>query len=377
MKRRLVYTAACPYPVPQGSQVFLRGSAMAMQDLGHEVCLVVYGYGVGDTPPDLPVFRCRHLPFGKRTDAGPSLGKPLRDLALVRTLRGVVCERGADAVIAHNYEGLLVALAARVRPVIYQAHNAMADELPSYARRAFMKALCRRFGLFLDRALPTRADAIIAPHAALAEYLIASGCPEAKVACIPPSVDTAAFATPSPPASAPTILYTGNLDAYQNLGFLRSVMERVRLAEPGACLTVATSRPERVSSIFGDTVHSVDTPGFESLVRVLAQDAIAVCPRVSWSGYPIKLLNAMAAGLPVVACRGAAHPLTGGTDGLVVADNDANAFAEAVLRLWRGPDLRARLGAAARETALKRHAPRVVAGQAEAVIERVIRRADV
>lgn len=374
MKRRLVYVAACPYPVPQGSQVFLRDSATLMQGLGHDVCLVVYDYGSTEPPPDLPVFRCSSLPFGKRTAAGPSWSKPLRGLALVRTLRRVVGERRADAVIAHNYEGLLVALAARLRPVIYQAHNAMAEELPFYARGRLIQALSRRFGSFLDRALPKRADAVIAPHAALAEYLIAAGCPQAKVARIPPPMDAAAWTPGQPAAGPPAILYTGNLDAYQNLGFLRRVMERVRRAEPDARLTVATSRPEAVAGVFGGEAHAVDTPDFAATQRVLAQDAVVVCPRVSWSGYPIKLLNAMAAGKPVVACRGAAHPLTDGADGLVVDDNGVNAFAEAVLRLWHDPGLRARLGTAARETVAEHHAPTKVAAQVETVLERAIAR---
>jgi hypothetical protein len=52
----------------------------------------------------------------------------------------------------------------------------------------------------------------------------------------------------------------------------------------------------------------------------LAPDAVVACPRVSWSGYPIKLLNAMAAGKAIVACASAAYPLTHERDGLVVPD---------------------------------------------------------
>ena len=48
MKLRVAMVSACPYPVPQGSQVFLRETALTLLNLGHEVHLVVYGYGVGE-----------------------------------------------------------------------------------------------------------------------------------------------------------------------------------------------------------------------------------------------------------------------------------------------------------------------------------------
>ncbi|KKK66382.1 hypothetical protein LCGC14_2964650, partial [marine sediment metagenome] len=43
-------------------------------------------------------------------------------------------------------------------------------------------------------------------------------------------------------------------------------------------------------------VHSQD---FAAIRRELAHDVIFACPRTSWSGYPIKLLNAVAAALPI------------------------------------------------------------------------------
>ena len=90
-------------------------------------------------------------------------------------------------------------------------------------------------------------------------------------------------------------------------------------------------------------------------------------PRVSWSGYPIKMLNAMAAGKAVVACESAAYPITHEETGLIVPDNDPHAYAAALLRLIENPDLRATLGAKARETILEKHNPENVASQLESI----------
>jgi glycosyltransferase involved in cell wall biosynthesis len=517
---------ACPFPVPQGSQVFLRDTALLLRGRGHDVHLVVYGYGTGEDTSGLRVHRARRVVGARKTAAGPSLAKPLQDLLLAAALRRVVREEHIDVVCAHNYEALLVAVAVGHRPIVYMAHNALGDELPHYFWGVPAMA---RVGAWVDRAIPRRADAVVAPHARLGAYLVACGCPTAQVHVVPPaafsespplqggarstdllrgasfratrpsgpvvhaevplaqiassliaprnealeqvanpegtaphppksplegglqdelahgdsapespplqegdcstaslrgaslratrqsgpvvhadvplaqiasslvaprneapeSVANPGGTAPDPPKSpfegglqeesvqgepahedmrppVPCVLYTGNLDRYQNLPLLFAAMARVRAEMPGARLLVATA--ERVALPGAEVVH---TPDWASLQRVLAQDCVLAVPRVSWSGYPIKLLNGMAAGRATVACAGAAHPLTDGVDGLVVPDDDAEAFAGALLRLLRDGELRRRLGAQARETALRAHAPERVAEALEAVLMEV------
>ncbi|MCH7910597.1 MAG: glycosyltransferase, partial [Candidatus Hydrogenedentes bacterium] len=89
--------------------------------------------------------------------------------------------------------------------------------------------------------------------------------------------------------------------------------------------------------------------------RELARDVIFACPRTSWSGYPIKLPNAMASGLAIVCCESSAHPITHQYNGLIVPDNDVEAFAASILRLMKDPDLRRNLGAKARKTVAGSH----------------------
>ena len=101
MKLRIALVGACPFPVPQGSQVFIRDNALALQDRGHEVHLVVYGYGEGRDASGLTIHRCRRIPGEGKTAAGPSMAKPFQDLAMVLKLRQVVERHRIDAVIAN------------------------------------------------------------------------------------------------------------------------------------------------------------------------------------------------------------------------------------------------------------------------------------
>lgn len=361
MTRRIAFLGACPYPVPQGSQVFLRDYALALQAEGHDVCLVVYGAGIGADDSGLEVVRGPRVPGDSRTAAGPSLAKPLQDLGLVRTLRRVVRERAVEVVIAHNYEALIVALTARARPVIYHAHNAMADELPHYFGGA---GWARRVGTMLDRSFPRRADAVFAPHARLAEYLIECGCDAARVHVVPPIADVQAFELATVGDGIAPVLYTGNLDAYQNLPLLFRAIETL----PEARLILATA--ELDPAVPG--AEYVHTPDFDRLRAVLARDAVVAVPRVSWSGYPVKLINAMAAGHACVACASSGWPITDGHDGLIVPDNDAPAFAAALKRLTGDSELRRRMGQNARATVKARHDPASVSRQITAIVERVL-----
>ena len=361
---RIACVGACPYPVPQGSQVFLRSNALALQQRGHHVCLVVYGYGEGKDRSGLPVYRCRRIPGDGKTQAGPSLAKPFLDLALVFTLRKVIQQEKIDVVIAHNYEGLLVALLAGKRPIIYHAHNAMTDELPYYFR---FKGLAAQLGRWLDHTFPKQADRIVVPHARLAGHLIVRGCAREKVVVIPPPVDGSEFSPGEVSKDLPPVLYTGNLDAYQNLELLQAAMALVRKKYPEAVLKIATAESGTVAQ-----AEMVNTKGFDALQRVLAEDAVLAVPRVSWSGYPIKLMNAMAAGKAIVACKSAAYPLSDGDTGLIVADNDARAFADALLQLMENAKLRQRLGQAARAQVETEYHPDTVGAALEGVARELL-----
>lgn len=331
---------ACPYPVPQGSQVLLTETARALQAVGDEVHLVVYGYGAGPQPMDVQIHRSARFPGANRFRAGPSFAKPLQDLAMIGTLRSVVRAYKVNIVHAHNYEALAVALASRKRPVVYHAHNLMSDELPFYFGGATWAS---KAGRLLDRTLPRRADAVIALHTRQAEALVREGVAESRIHVIPPPVAINDFPVERERVEIASVLYTGNLDSYQNISLLNRVHNRVLEREPRADFVVATSDTRETS--FG---RKVETPDFETLRQCLSQDVVMVSPRASWSGYPMKILNGMAAGLPIVALASACGPLEDGVTGRIVDDGDADGFAEAVLALMGDGAERERLGSAAR-----------------------------
>jgi hypothetical protein len=91
--------------------------------------------------------------------------------------------------------------------------------------------------------------------------------------------------------------------------------------------------------------------GFVSdLAELYAVAPFAVCPVFGGTGQQIKIVEAMAHGVPVIALRQAAEssPIRHGETGLVA--DTADEFAEHVCRLWEDREECRRLGQAARET---------------------------
>ena len=82
--------------------------------------------------------------------------------------------------------------------------------------------------------------------------------------------------------------------------------------------------------------------------------ALLVMPSF-YESFGIACLEAMAFGLPVVATRvgGLPEVIEDGVTGLLVPPGDADALAQAMIRLLSDADLRRRMGQAGRERVLK------------------------
>lgn len=98
--------------------------------------------------------------------------------------------------------------------------------------------------------------------------------------------------------------------------------------------------------------------GAQERERLLARATVFVLPSHA-EGLPVSLLEAMAAGCPVVASAVGGVPdlVVDGVNGLLVPPGDPHALALAMDRVMRDRELAARLSQAARETIARRYAP--------------------
>lgn len=373
---RVAMVTASPFPTLGGSQVLIRQLAEALAARGHAVHLVAYHLAGAAPPMTLPVHRTPPVPGYAKLGAGPAWAKPFLDLLLAGRLLQVVRRERIQIIHAHNVEALACGLLVRAGtgvPVVYHSHNVFEQELPTYFRGRLLHRLARWAGGAVDAALPRRAEAAIVLTAFAAEALRARGVPPDRLYLIPPGIHC------PPPilahSSGARVVYAGNLDPYQDLELLLRVWPRVRAARPEATLTViSASSPTRWEQLVAasgpvEGAQFVLGRDFGKVWAAIAAADVTVCPRTSRDGFPIKLLNYMAAGRPIVVSAGSAHGLTHGETAYIVPDGDEEALAAGILALLDDPALARRLGDAAQALAGTRHDWDAIARQVEAIYE--------
>src|SRR5438132_771597 len=132
---RIAMLAACPFPVNYGSPAAIRELTETLSGRGHEVHVVTYPDGENLSVGAAWLHRVGRARATRTTRVGPSLAKLWWDfLMLIETVRVIRRER-CEIIHAHNYEGCLIGVAAKLltgRPLIYNAVNLMSDELHTY-----------------------------------------------------------------------------------------------------------------------------------------------------------------------------------------------------------------------------------------------------
>jgi 1,2-diacylglycerol 3-alpha-glucosyltransferase len=355
---RIAMVAPGPFPGPRGSQVLVRGLAESLVALGHTVHVVAYGGG--EETEEIPGLHIHRTPafLGGASSYGPHPWRVVLNLFLLARLYQVVRRHRVDLIHAHNYEAPALSYFVRFLlgiPVVYHAHNLMGDELAYYFESPLARWLARLLGEQLDRSVPRRADRVVALSNAMADELRANGVAAERIEVIPPGVfppegDEGPAEDPYP--GVKLIAYAGNLDPYQDVLTLIRAMGLLAGAEAKLMLVLITHTACRevegqIRALgLEEHVRVVVADGFAAVRTLLRRADVLVCPRASWSGFPIKLLNYMAAGRPMVLCAGAARALEDGP-WVVVPSGDPSALAQAVLATLEDPALQGKLGSAA------------------------------
>jgi glycosyltransferase involved in cell wall biosynthesis len=225
----------------------------------------------------------------------------------------------------------------------------------SFARREwprlrdFERDACRR----ADRVL-----AVSAEDAAALTALDPAALRE-RVVPVPIGVDLEHWEAVTPEADADEILSIGtmywppNVDAL--LYFCAEVLPLVRARLPRVRLNIVGSRPTAAVRALGAADPLVTVTGWVDDVRAYARrGGVFVAPLRSGSGMRVKILNAMAMGLPVVSTTVGAEGIavTQGED-ILLADTPS-AFAAAVVELLTDRARAARMGNAGRRL-MERH----------------------
>jgi GT2 family glycosyltransferase/glycosyltransferase involved in cell wall biosynthesis len=130
--------------------------------------------------------------------------------------------------------------------------------------------------------------------------------------------------------------------------FIRHALPRIVERAPRARLVVAGSDPPPAHA-YADHAAHLEMLGYVEDVRApLARYAVFLCPILSGSGVRVKLLEAFAAGIPVVSTFVGAEGLARKDGEFCALADDPAAFADRVLALFENPEEAAGMVARAR-----------------------------
>ena len=245
---------------------------------------------------------------------------------LVAAVRRIAPDPATRVIADGPIEAAALAGLARRRPVVYNAHNvesAYRHELEASKGLGSPRAL-RRF----ERGVLARsAEAwmVSEADAAAAREL----CPRARPAARAERVDVSAIAPVAPDVAARRALFVGNFSYEPNRNALRflldEAMPRVWAQLPDARLRLVGAGLEQPPSADA----RVEALGFvDDLADAYEGVSAAVVPLLQGGGTPLKFVEALAYGLPVVATPRAAA-------GLAVRDGEHCLLAEGADALRR------------------------------------------
>lgn len=349
------------FPRINGVSTSIRTFCHELEELGHDVTLIVPDYGK-QTDDESWIFRVpsrgvvvdpedRMMHFNAVLALEPALRELRPDILHIQT-----------PFIAH-YAGVRLARNLRI-PSVLSYHTYFEEYLDHYIR--FLPRFVLRWAVrYFTRRQCSQVDAVVVPTRAFDDELEKYGvCAERYVN--PTGIDLVRFNSGNGmrfrqeydiDSRRPCLLFVGRLAHEKNIGFLLQVVAEVQDFVPDILFIMAGEGPAEVQlRALADSLGLEDNVRFIGYLNTFqslrdcycAADAFIFASRTETQG--LVLLEAMALGVPVVstAKMGTRDILRAGRGALVV-EEDRSAFASAILRLLGNGALRHELGKEGRE----------------------------
>ena len=334
----------CPYAwdEPGGVQVQVRGLGLRLRERGHEVLAIA---PASTRPPEPWVIRAGapvSIPYGDtRAPISPWPGTR-------RRVRAALEAFAPDVVHVHEPfapSASVFALGARA-PVVATFHSGI-DRAVLYDLAApMLRRIGRRIAV---RVAVSERAAAVARRRLGGTYQV-----------IPNAIDVARFSSAAPADLGPgaKVLFVGRLHARKGFAIAADAFASLAAGRPDLRMVVAGEGAEssalgRLAPEVRERVVLLGTVPNDDLPPIHAACDLFVAPNIGGESFGLVLLEAMAAGLPVVASDipGFDEVVRSGTDGLLVPAGDPAALAAALGGLLDDPAGAARLADAGRRRA--------------------------
>ncbi len=366
-------------PLLGGREFVIHYLADALLTLGHDVrVLGPAGF-----------WKHRHLSFRYPVHRWPTLRGLMPEQVASSQLALDTAIWGCDIIHAHNTypTGYHAVRTKRMKdiPLVITPHGEDIQTIPEIG-----------YGLMLDPVLNRKikhaldkAELVTAISNKIKHVLTEAGAAENKIRLIPNGVDIARFNHPASQhirawlgvePAARLIVTIGRYNPRKGQEFLIRAMPRILADEPSARLVIVGDKTEALLPLIKETGLNgkvVLTGGISPSMDILSRTAASsMAPREpdhlaellcsselyvsagtddNSEGLSLAVLEAMAAGLPVVATNisGNKDVVRHGENGFLVRPSDEGSLADAILQVLKQPDTRGSMRNDARKTAMQ------------------------
>lgn len=249
-------------------------------------------------------------------------------------------------------------------PIVLRSHNLeyiiwerLADGTSNFAKRIYLKYLAKKLKEYeISAVRQVNGIAAISASDSARYREITSEKPTIE---LPFGIDTAKYPDASFEGSAPSLFHLGAMDWQPNIEaldwFIARIWPIVRDAHPSVQFHVAGKGLNTNSTAFQDArivVHGE----VDSAIDFMRQHSIMVVPLRSAGGIRVKIIEGMACGKAIVSTSVGAEGLNLENNVEIEIADEAEIFAQAILRLLETPERITAMGQAARQYALQHFA---------------------
>jgi len=339
------------YAYPGGVNTHISNLAMTMAGMGHRVKILAPCSNKKALPKDMSIIELgRTIPY-------PSNGSVARltlSIWLMPRIKAILEEERFD--VLHFHEPLFPSLPLMVLPF---SHSLNIATFHAYYRHSAGYTVCKPMLMWFYRKFNGKIAVSGPAHKFVSRYF------PGDYRIIPHGVDLERFS----PKVAPieryndgklNILFVSRLEKRKGAKYLLQAYRRAKKDCPPSRLIVVgpgdKAQREYEAWVRAVNLEDVEFTGhvpYTDLPRYYHTADIFSIPAVGQESFGIVLLEAMAAGKPILATNieGYASVVNSGAEGILVKPRDEHALADALVLLANDKNLREQMGAKGREKA--------------------------
>ncbi len=284
-----------------------------------------------------------------------------------------------DLMIASEFDMLAYALPVRGPKKVLEELEVTKIRAPFQQEARWMKKMrsgmtWMKLASYLSRTLPAFDGCTVVSEQE--RDAVTSVVPQVNPAVIPNGVDTERIKPDPGVAVEPdTLVYNGAITYPVNFQavayFIERIFPLIRAKRPGTHLIVTGKINRALIERLPAHENVIFTGYVDDIRKVLHRCSVNVVPLTVGGGTRLKILESLAAGLPVVSTSIGAEglKLVNGRD-LLLADQPEE-FAQSVLRILEDGDFRRRLAANGRKTVVEQYDWKLIVAQLEDYIRQV------